>query len=1670
MATVGKGDLLRENQQLCFPIHVPRDVFRRYLDDMAQLRFDVVDKLSHRVYGQAAIPIRLDELEEVDGLRRDINVVKCDGIPGDVGGSLTLYATAVWSDAVNILQGLQPPLPVPLPKQISRPMHRLESDVRVWKNKDFPENKQFYLAQPTGTTPTAPPTSIVKPPNTALSTLLQKGEALRRSMQRAMEQHENDNNISDIPAILASAKSFGPVDLSLTTSESLRTNRATPMYTCGLPICDANRPHPSSPSPLLDQGMVDTPMEMLLRVDLLRVQGSSVQGLCSVNVYVTHKALQPTTKEYISMPKRVRITMDPRVSAVVALEHQAVFPCVLTPALVHVFDTHQIVVEVRVQTPCDSPAHLLGLAKIPLKPFAHAFRNKTAVDSQISHRDPYVGVPNTLLPVKNPFTGTVVGSITCTTALGTTHQIASFRARHVGARKIQAWWKGRCAFRRYQAQLVNVYKPLLSPVPRPTTEPSSDEKGLDDAMVTTVADGTIVEKDQARVAAATRRIQRVYRHWKQQRSHKNDSAMLDWSDVTHEPASPDEEAMPTLTFDIDEDTIKLLNDPVSMHSMDAGDAGSISMQDSILKGSLQPTRVDPSSGTSWRLMMELAQQCPQPGGIELRYVFYNTEFTLWWDHSSSLLSTRNYHTYDDSHHLHPVVLFEMSSLQHGQLGHATLHVTNLASSVAVVWIPVTWTHPTLDPIQSLPLRIQHTNDKTLAITTVTSTKLLPATSIIRTQVTSMHMLDTQVNEWQVFFKFIMEVGVELHPNTTTVEFDTTLRQYVSYQASPTVALTSERLAFLAQFDEYVVISPALLESMQDRGVTIQVYRHVVDMDILIGTVSVPLASLLYRTEGIRGIFPFQERDGVHNNGRLGVTVQFLHHNVDSTNPTRPAPRVSVDHPSTLKDFHVTSTLPVEIPAGQSIHDIDFLLDETSSESAMIDSPSHYTLSVSIEEARNLHTATLSSRLPNVNASFQWGPTRFETSVAEATRNPIWMAQFQLDAMMPEMTSDLVIQVWDRPSSATTTLVGQASIDLALLKWTKEICGWYHLMDTTGNAQGQLKVRIQNSGVPGPQRQTPSTPAEQVDNHDDEVEKISILKLLVKNLTDLDASLTERHLEENSDFTSILAQHESATSRAKDADSNDATIVTSMSALPSPTVEVHAATCLALDVAQEYESCTPVHVDTLPMSKDEETDDGQSTWDNGDFDVNALEIYGSHRSDSGEDLPSATPPQSPTTLKHEDHKDAFTMEPNSTPDGNSDARDSDAFHTRDTIYSVPTALPSPRQERATCSAELKSTCGDPEEVCSDSQTSAPTTAPQGQVSSHWTDDGDEPFNLNDLNVHIQPSVNDSASANCVDRAHACGRSRMDIHELDALPVSFSHDIPDLPANGSMTPVNHPVLYQVLEVMHGLQSQISSLVHQNEAMAVKIAQIPLLVAESCSDRLTASHASLSDLRDTSASVCVPTSDVPRDTIHRAIQIDASTQSEVPEIAVPPIHDEPRPIQQITPRQVCEPTEEQKFCPVPLASDGVRSNHHFNPNTKLPDLHEHGDTNHVKVVSEALDNSDHQGGQPQFIRNLDRSVTAYMSPPSAAMYASTSNAPPGVLRTDLFSSRRWTGLGDDNEPCIRLPHAFRFTNRMDGDQPKPTARALFDSETERIAKIMCGNLQQWLDHDSSSDDDDS
>ncbi|RHY32427.1 hypothetical protein DYB32_002585 [Aphanomyces invadans] len=643
--------------------------------------------------------------------------------------------------------------------------------------------------------------------------------------------------------------------------------------------------------------------------------------------------------------------------------------------------------------------------------------------------------------------------------------------------------------------------------------------------------------------------------------------MLDWSDVTHEPASPDEEAMPTLTFDIDEDTIKLLNDPVSMHSMDAGDAGSISMQDSILKGSLQPTRVDPSSGTSWRLMMELAQQCPQPGGIELRYVFYNTVFTLWWDHSSSLLSTRNYHTYDDSHHLHPVVLFEMSSLQHGQLGHATLHVTNLASSVAVVWIPVTWTHPTLDPIQSLPLRIQHTNDKTLAITTVTSTKLLPATSIIRTQVTSMHMLDTQVNEWQVFFKFIMEVGVELHPNTTTVEFDTTLRQYVSYQASPTVALTSERLAFLAQFDEYVVISPALLESMQDRGVTIQVYRHV----------------------------------------------------------------------------------------------------------------------------------------------------------------------------------------------------------------------------------GQLKVRIQNSGVPGPQRQTPSTPAEQVDNHDDEVEKISILKLLVKNLTDLDASLTERHLEENSDFTSILAQHESATSRAKDADSNDATIVTSMSALPSPTVEVHAATCLALDVAQEYESCTLVHVDTLPMSKDEETDDGQSTWDNGDFDVNALEIYGSHRSDSGEDLPSATPPQSPTTLKHEDHKDAFTMEPNSTPDGNSDARDSDAFHTRDTIYSV-------------------------------------------------------------------------------------------------------------------------------------------------------------------------------------------------------------------------------------------------------------------------------------VSEALDNSDHQGGQPQFIRNLDRSVTAYMSPPSAAMYASTSNAPPGVLRTDLFSSRRWTGLGDDIEPCIRLPHAFRFTNRMDGDQPKPTARALFDSETERIAKIMCGNLQQWLDHDSSSDDDDS
>ncbi|OQS02723.1 hypothetical protein THRCLA_04934 [Thraustotheca clavata] len=57
------GDVLREGQVLCFPVNVSKERFQKYVNDMGPLRFDVVNKDSHQVFGFAEIPLSWTDLE-----------------------------------------------------------------------------------------------------------------------------------------------------------------------------------------------------------------------------------------------------------------------------------------------------------------------------------------------------------------------------------------------------------------------------------------------------------------------------------------------------------------------------------------------------------------------------------------------------------------------------------------------------------------------------------------------------------------------------------------------------------------------------------------------------------------------------------------------------------------------------------------------------------------------------------------------------------------------------------------------------------------------------------------------------------------------------------------------------------------------------------------------------------------------------------------------------------------------------------------------------------------------------------------------------------------------------------------------------------------------------------------------------------------------------------------------------------------------------------------------------------------------------------------------------------------------------------------------------------------------------------------------------------------------
>ncbi|RHY01922.1 hypothetical protein DYB28_001904 [Aphanomyces astaci] len=383
----------------------------------------------------------------------------------------------------------------------------------------------------------------------------------------------------------------------------------------------------------------------------------------------------------------------------------------------------------------------------------------------------------------------------------------------------------------------------------------------------------------AQHVSAVIKIQRAYRRWRDMATMAH--AFLDWTTDEENHMSTED----TPSFDIDLDTIQLLNDPAPPRLEQASPCKGHDVLPSPLA---DPHHQNTPTGDklSWRLVLELAEPCPLHRGIEVTYLFQDTTSSLWWDSHSTALSSRNEHEYIDEG-LDLLIEFALwgSGESTNPIGHATLNVSTLTKSKQeVVQLPITWTEPPLHPllphfsdkIASLPLRVQCAmhqksslavyspkTSNSVATSVVSSTTLLPATATICVQITSIDMLGAvSVVGWHVFFRCVVPVGVRVHPKATgSTEYDTAQGQFLSIQTSPTILLTCGKVH--VEFEHHVVIHPELLEAMQeqakDGGAVVHLYRHVMDMEILMGTVSIPLAALLYRRQGIRGAFAFDQR-------------------------------------------------------------------------------------------------------------------------------------------------------------------------------------------------------------------------------------------------------------------------------------------------------------------------------------------------------------------------------------------------------------------------------------------------------------------------------------------------------------------------------------------------------------------------------------------------------------------------------------------------------------------------------------------------------------------------------------------------------------------------------------------------------------------------------------------
>ncbi|KAL3667216.1 hypothetical protein V7S43_007451 [Phytophthora oleae] len=391
-------------------------------------------------------------------------------------------------------------------------------------------------------------------------------------------------------------------------------------------------------------------------------------------------------------------------------------------------------------------------------------------------------------------------------------------------------------------------------------------------------------------------------------------------------------------------------------------------------------------------------------------------------------------------------------------------------------------------------------------------RYLFAASLAEMNLSSVHLRDILNSSHDVlsaFFEIKVCLGEELDErekglnSVKEVEFtrDTTARVFAdngnwfkrwrSPEVSVRVTGTSqienlEKLSHQLSMQAYMLLNPVTVANLQEEcaQVTMLLSCSSCGEPHILGCIEVPLAAVLFRPQGVRGMFPIcigKEPTAA----RIGVHC-FIDH-TSRGHSRNESDGIQIALYDTVPSYSDIQLIPGLTPPLISPTSPDKIIrtERNPLKDALIEN-----CEVFIEEGRNL-VVNNAETTPRLYATFDMVNERVSAAIHEPNatsgkrtdakdgKNPWWNFRETLSVdNMDRHSLSLEVSVWmedkSPPTGPTTgklphpghdVFVGMVRVDLSLFSrgWS-DIDGWYHIQDAQHLTRGQIKIHVRNLSV------------------------------------------------------------------------------------------------------------------------------------------------------------------------------------------------------------------------------------------------------------------------------------------------------------------------------------------------------------------------------------------------------------------------------------------------------------------------------------------------------------------------------------------------------------------------------------------------------------------------------